>query len=38
MNEDLNPPHCPSCGSYDWSYWYSSDQMKCGDCGFFTTD
>jgi ribosomal protein S27E len=24
---------CPNCGSYDWSYYVSSDNMKCGDCG-----
>jgi transcription initiation factor TFIIIB Brf1 subunit/transcription initiation factor TFIIB len=38
MNEDITTPTCPICGAYDWSYWYSLDAMKCGDCGYIGGD
>ena len=25
---------CPKCGSYEWSYHFSIDKMKCLDCGY----
>lgn len=33
-DDDLDVNFCPRCGSYDYSYWMSSNQMKCEDCGY----
>ena len=34
LEKKLDPPTCPKCQSYEWSYWYSINKMRCMDCNY----